>query len=432
METSSWELCSLPITSSSAEGQMLQEDKVREVLARLERGEGIKAIARDLGIDRKTVKRWRKLGGWRAQRRQRARQIDPFAQFVRRRGEEVGWNAVVVYRELCSLGFSGSYQQVRRFMKPFRAERRWAQLATVRFETGPGEQAQVDFGETQLWIAEKIERVYLFVFTLGYSRRLFCHAYADERLSSLIDGHERAFGHFGGVPLTCLYDNPRTMVLGRHGGKVLWHPVFEDFTRYYGFTPHACQPYRARTKGKVERGIKYVKRNALAGRRFFSWEQLNEWLLDWCVTVADVRIHGTTHERPIERFGAEKLTPIGKRPPYRYERVMIRQVPSDALVSIESSRYSVPVNYVGETVTVHQSANHYEIFHRDTLVFRHQKAPRHSVVMVPEHYAGLLRAKSVVGSPKPPRWDPAYLRLGEVAVRDLSVYESLSGQGGER
>jgi hypothetical protein len=103
----------------------------------------------------------------------------------------------------------------------------------------------------------------------------------DSRLSAsraILDGHERAFRWFGGVTLTCLHDNPRTLVLGRSEDKVLWHPLFEDFARYYGFTQRACQPYRARTKGKVESGVKYVKRNALAGRRFCSWEELNGWL----------------------------------------------------------------------------------------------------------------------------------------------------------
>ena len=431
MEQSVVGLFSASTSNGSAEGRMLQEDRVREVLARLDRGETIKGIARELGIDRKTIKRWRRLGGWRAQRRQRSRQIDRFAEFIERRGAEVDWSAVVLHRELRFLGFLGSYQQVRRFVRPLRAERRWAEVATVRFETGPGEQGQVDFGETRLWIGEKIERVDVFVFTLGYSRRVFCRAYPNERLSSLIDGHERAFSHFGGVPLTCLYDNPRTMVLGRSDGKVLWHPVFEDFARYYGFTPRACQPYRARTKGKVESGVKYVKHNALAGRRFFSWEELNEWLENWCVTVADLRTHGTTHERPADRFAHETLIPLGSRPPYRYERMMVRSVPTDALVSLGASRYSVPVRYVGETVTVHESSSHYEIFHGDALIFRHEKAPRHSVVMVPEHYAGLLRAARSLPPATPPQWDPVYLRLGEVAVRDLSVYEALSEQAGE-
>jgi transposase len=106
--------------------------------------------------------------------------------------------------------------------------------------------------------------VHFFVFTLGFSRRAVAYAYRNERLDTLLDGHERALRHFGGVPLSCLDDNPRTITTGRSAGHVLWHPRFEDFARYYGFTPRARQPYRARTKGKVESGVKYVKRNALA------------------------------------------------------------------------------------------------------------------------------------------------------------------------
>jgi hypothetical protein len=165
-------------------------------------------------------------------------------------------------------------------------------------------------------------------------------------------------------------------VLGRRENKVLWHPQFEDFARYYGFTPRACQPYRARTKGKVENGVKYVKRNPLAGRRFGSREELNDWLGRWSLEVADQRIHGTTHERPAERFAQEQLTPLGTRPPYCYERVQTRRVANDALVTIGAARYSVPVGYVGQTVSVQESTEHYEIFHRARLIARLPKATR--------------------------------------------------------
>lgn len=421
-----------PIGKESAEGLMLKEDAVREIISRLERGEKVKAVARELGVDRKTIKRWRRAGGWRAQRRKRARKVDAFREFIERRGIEVGWNAVVLHRELTQLGFSGTYQQVQRFVQSYRSRSRWERLATVRFETGPGEQAQVDFGQTKLWIGEKLECVHLFVFTLGYSRRLFSHAYPHERLNSMIDGHERAFGHFSGVPLSCLYDNPRTLVLGRAEGKVLWHPVFEDFARHWGFNPRACQPYRAQTKGKIESGVKYVKRNALAGRRFNCWEELNAWLLSWCETIADHRIHGTTHEKPIERFLTERLIPRANHPRYHYEHIRIRQVPSDSLVSIAATRYSVPVQYVGATVTVHEQAMHYEIFSDGVRIARHQKSARHSVVMDPEHYRGLIRTKnSNPPTPLAPQWDPAYLALGEVTVRDLHIYERLSQSGSE-
>jgi transposase len=420
--------------SGGTEERMLGAGLVREILARKERGEGIKRIARELGVDRKTVKRWLKLGGWQpGQRRRRARQLDCFAEFITRRAPEVGWNGAVLYRELQGLGFRGGRLQVQRFLRPQREQRRWSEVATVRFETSPGEQAQVDYGQLRVWIGPQREKVHLFVFTLGYSRRLYTRGYPNERLATLLDGHERAFRWFGGVTLTCLYDNPGTLVLGRSENRVLWHPLFEDFARYYGFTPRACQPYRARTKGKVESGVKYVKRNALAGRRFHSWDELNEWLERWSLEVADVRIHGTTHERPIDRFAHEQLTPLGARPPYRYERVQMRRVANDALVTVGAARYSVPVEYVGQTVSVQESAAHYEIFHHERLIARHPRAERHSVVMEPGHYAGLLRvAAGAELAPPPPHYDPYFAGFGEVMVRDLKLYEAVSrSEGGE-
>jgi transposase len=412
---------------------MLRGDLVREIVARKERGEGVKRIARELGVDSKTVRRWLKLGNWPPRRqRARSRPIERFREFIEGRGPEVGWNGVVLQRELLGLGFTGSYQQVQRYLKPYRAQRKWAELATVRFETAPGEQAQVDYGQLRIWIGEQLETVHLFVLTLGYSRRLFTYAYHDEKLATLLDGHERAFRHLGGVTLTCLYDNPRTLVLGRSENRVLWHPLFEDFARYYGFTPHACQPYRARTKGKVESGVKYVKRNALAGRRFASWEELNGWLERWSSEVADVRIHGTTHERPLDRFARGQLTPLGSRPPYRYERVRVRRVANDALVAVGAARYSVPAEYVGTLVNVQESAEHYEFFHQEQLVARHPKAARHSVVMEPAHYAGLLRVGRQAALPPAPRFDPNFSQLGEVMVRDLTLYEAASrSEGGD-
>lgn len=408
-----------------------KEETVRALVARLARGERVKTLAREYGIDPKTVRRWRQLGGWQPrQTAARPRQLAPYAEFVQCRGPEVGWNGAVLHRELQVLGFRGGYLQVHRFIRPLREQRQWAAVATVRFETAPGQQAQVDFGQTQIWIGEQPAEAHLFVFTLGYSRRLWTGAYPHERLSALIDGHEQAFRQFGGVPLECLYDNPRTLVVGRRERQVLWHPVFEDFARYYGFTPRACQPYRAQTKGKVERSIQYVKRNALAGRRFGSWEALNAWLAEWAVTVADQRVHGTTHERPLDRFARETLTPLGARPPYRFERVQLRRVPADALVAIGAARYSVPVRYVGATISVQETATHYEFFHETMCIARHAKAPRHTVVMEPGHYAGLLRAGPSVAPPTPPQWDPAYRVVGDVMVRDLGVYAALAEPGG--
>jgi hypothetical protein len=148
--------------------------------------------------------------------------------------------------------------------------------------------------------------------------------------------------------------------------------------------------------------------------------------------VADLRIHGTTHERPIDRFAREQLTPLGTRPLYRYQRVQMRQVANDALVTLGAARYSVPVEYVGKTVSVQENATHYEIFHQDRLIACHGKAARHSVVMEPAHYTGLLRAGGNPSPAAPPRFDPYFDGLGEVMVRDLKLYEEISqSEGGE-
>lgn len=420
-------------TQSPAEERMLREDAVKEILARLARGEGVKHIARELAVDRKTVKAWRRRGAWRPRPTgRRRRTLDTFTAFVEQRAPEVGWNGAVLHRELRGLGFDGGYLQVQRYLQPLRAARQWAAVASVRFETGPGEQAQVDFGQLRLWIADTEIVAHLFVFTLGYSRRLWARAYPHERLDVVLDAHERAFRWFDGAPLSCLYDNPRTQVLGRRDGHVFWHPVFEDFARYYGYTPRACQPYRARTKGKVESGVKYVKRNALAGRRFLSWAALNAWLEEWARTVADERVHGTTHERPRERFAREQLTPLGLRAPYQYAHVRQRRVPTDALVAIATGRYSVPVQYVGTTVAVHETPTHYEIFSGPTRIAQHEKRARFAVVMEPAHYAGLLRPGPGAPVTSPPQWDPAYRGFGEVEVRDLATYAELVETGGAR
>jgi transposase len=432
MDDQAKDVGSTPVPGAPVEGWMLREDVVREVLARLARGEHVKAIARELGVDKKTIKRWRHRGGWQPRApRVYPKAIDAHRPFLERRGPEVGWNGVVLLRELRTQGFTGGYQQVQRALQPLRTTRQWAARATVRFETGPGEQAQIDFGQVQVWIADVETPVHFFVFTLGFSRRAVAYAYRNERLDTLLDGHERALRHFGGVPLSCLYDNPRTITTGRSAGHVLWHPRFEDFARYYGFTPRACQPYRARTKGKVESGVKYVKRNALAGRRFASWAALEAWLEEWAATVSDVRVHGTTHERPIDRFARETMTPLGSQPPYHYTAPRRRIVAADALVAIAAGRYSVPVRYVGQTVDVRETATHYVIVAGDRCIAQHAKAGRHAVVMEPAHYAGLLRP-GVAPRTDAPQWDPAYHALGAVEVRDLAIYETLSGIGGDR
>src|SRR5262249_19929671 len=194
----------------------------------------------------------------------------------------------------------------------------------------------------------------VFVMVLGYSRRLDVECTQDQTLGSLLACHQHAFDWFGGLTEEILYDNPKTVVLKRDwdGRLIEWHPQLWDFAQYYGFTPRLCRPYRPQTKGKVESGIKYVKRRFVKGRPFPTWEALNPMAQEGVVTVADRRLHGTTFRQPAEAFAEERLRSHVGLPPYVLQTSQLRTVARDGLVTVETNRYSVPVAYVGQGVEV--------------------------------------------------------------------------------
>jgi transposase len=413
---------------------VLKPEVVEELLVRLVHGEKIKPLAAEYGVDRKTIRAWRARGRYQPRApRPRKSMLDPHADWLTARAPEVDYNSAVLYRELVThFGYTGSAQQVLRFVRPLRVAARQPR-ATVRFETEPGQQAQADFGQCRVWIDDVEVTAHLFVFTLGFSRRTYPEAFPHERLGAFLEGHEHAFQHFGGVPAQIVVDNARVAVLhherdpetGRH--RVVWHPTYADFAAFYAFTPWAHWPHRPQTKGKVESGVKYVQRNALAGKRFRSWDHVNAWLLEWATTVADTRVHGTTHELPRERFAREQLAPLGARRVYARERVMHRTVATDCLVAIGGSRYSVPARYVGESVVIRELLGSYEILHAGAVIARHRAAGRHQVVVEPAHYAGLLRPRgSMAATAGPPRYDPGYPAGAEVTVRDLGIYAAIA------
>jgi hypothetical protein len=253
---------------------------------------------------------------------------------------------------------------------------------------------QIDFGEK--WILVGGERVkrYVFVATLGYSRRGYVEVFGSLRQRDWIIGIERAFRHFGGVPEELLTDNAKPLV-NRHpsGGKAVFHPEFEAFCRHWGVIPRACQPFRARTKGKVECGVGYVKRNALGGAGFDSDEALDAHLVAWMRDISDVRLHGTTHERPIDRFQQEgsALKPIQNHPSYLRIRRFRRVVSSDFRVDVDTNRYSVPAHLVGRSVDVLIEADLLQVCFQGKVVAEHSVHPgRHQVVEDPGHVRDFL------------------------------------------
>lgn len=416
--------------AGATEGEVINQNVYGAVRTLAEQGAPKKAIARQLGLDVKTVRKWLRRSWAPERRRVRGRVLDRWREFLQARAPEVGFNGVVLTREITALGYRGGYWAVLKYIAPWRKDWRGDGLPTVRFETGPGEQAQVDWGSTALYLGDVRTRVHLFTMVLGFSRRIFARAYRSEGLDPLLDGHAAAFAHFGGRTETILYDNPRTIVTRKDeaAGHVVWNATFKDRMDFYGVTVRLCRFYRAQTKGKVESGVKYVKRNALAGRRFRDLDDLNTHLLDWCVTVADQRVHGTTHERPQERFlRAETLIPVDLRPPAPRERVVIRRVPPDCYVAVETNRYPVPFTWAGRDIEVQLLAGEVVLRNGGDDPVRHPRLDgSHQVA----RWRGAPR-RIVKGQhrtvPGPPRLDPVHAAtLGEVEVRSLLRYQEVT------
>jgi hypothetical protein len=318
---------------------------------------------------------------------------------------------------------------VKLFVRPLRAAQAAADQTQRRFETPPGRQSQIDWGAARVYFRTRPAVVHVFVLTLGFSRRSYYEGYQDERLPQFLDAHEHAFEHFGGHTREHLYDRPRTVCHGGVGEKLVWNSTFKAFADYWGFEPRVCQPYRAQTKGKVESGVKYFRRNFLPGREFVDELDFNEQLRQWTTTVADARIHGTTHERPIDRFARERehLVATHSRPSFQLEARRSRMVAEDYLVSFETNRYSVPCALIGKPVEVLRREGQLLIFHRDELVVTHRELEgKYQMRILPEHGPGAIarnvrqRQSTRVGRDDTGRWT-----LPEVEVRDLAVYERI-------
>ena len=216
-------------------------------------------------------------------------------------------------------------------------------------------------------------------------------------------------------------------------GRVIWNATFKQFADYWGFEPHLCRAYRAQTKGKVESGVKYLKGNFLPGRTFVDEQDLREQLGQWQAEIADVRIHGTTHERPADRFAREQSTLIATagQPGFRLEASQPRRVAEDYLVSFETNRYSVPFTLIGRTVEVARRAGQLHITHRGGLVAEHDELRgKYQVRVRPEHGPGAIaRTARRIASSRPSARGPA--ALPEVEIRDLAIYEALGAATGD-
>jgi hypothetical protein len=246
-----------------------------------------------------------------------------------------------------------------------------------------------------------------------------------ERQLDWFEGMEASFLRFGGVPEEVLFDNARALVEHHDAAtrEVRFNDRLHTFARYWGFRPRACAPYRARTKGKDERGVGYVKRNAIAGRRFPTWGAFVAHLEHWTREVADRRVHGTTGEAPIVRFALESgaLRPLGGRAPFGQLRDLVRKVRPDCAIDLDTNSYSVPWRLVGETVSVVVLAGRVVVRHAGEVVADHPVCEgRRQRITDRAHFVGVAGAGPIREAPIAPSPPPALLR-------SLAEYEAVAG-----
>jgi transposase len=402
-------------------------------------GQSVAGIARDLDLDRKTVRSCLRQPTWQPYQRATtvATKLHEHMAWLVQRAPQVHYSARILHQELCGQrGFTGCYETVKLAVRPLRADATVAALTQRRFETGPGEQAQVDWGQITVRFGAERVKVHILVMTLGYSRRGYAEGFLRERMPDLLAAHENAFAHFGGRCETLLYDRMRTVVIGSavdDAGKrhAKLNTTFDAFARHWGFAPRLCQPYRAQTKGKVESGVKYVKRNFAPGRSFHDLEDFNTQLAAWQLEVADQRIHGTTHQRPIDRFADEAgaLVPVAGQGSFLQAMVRERVVAGDWLISLEGNRYSVPFRLIGKTVQVVREGGLWVMRYRGRVVAEHAVlVGRARLSVCPEHGPGAAARNTRQRYAEPsglPLAMPGVDAGREVEVRDLAIYDQL-------
>ncbi len=398
-------------------------------------GEPIATLARRFGLSRQTIyNQLARATSAPPPRPPRPSALDPFRDYLGARLESFDLPAPVLLRELRAQGYPGGLTVLRDAIRPLKAEQ--IRRVTERFETLPGRQAQADWGECgTITVGGETKKLYLFVLVLGYSRMLFARFTTSTKQPALFACLQAAFDTLG-IPAELLVDNMKQCV-DRHDvatRTVHWAPAFLDFAEHYGVLPVASPPYWPRVKGKVERGVGYVKRSFLEGRVCTDLADLNAQLTTWLATVANQRVHGTTKAVPAVRFAEEcsALRTAACVPPYDVRPVELRIVALDCHVSYHGVRYSVAPEAAGHTVTIRPSGelvgDAFTLTLGDQVVGTHVRRPRGTPdVTLTEHRVAvraLTRGQSAAAR-RPGQHRPRFAQEAAAAASAATTRETL-------
>ena len=343
-----------------------------------QQGLSISAIARKVGCDRKTVKKYIERGlegpvyGPRAPR---AGLLDPYVDYLTDRVAAFpDLSGHRLLREIKELGYEGSYSTLKPFLREVRPPSRTK--FERRFETPPGQQAQVDFAEFSVTFTDEpgvTRKVWLFSLVLGHSRWLWGRFVSSQNLQSVMRCHIAAFDAMGGAPEHILYDRMKTAVIGEdEAGVVTYNTSLVALLNHYGTVPRACRPYRAKTKGKVERPFRYIRQDFFLARTFRNIDDLNAQFNLWRTGIANTRMHATTL-RVVDEAFTEEQPSLKLLPAMPYDAVLTveRRVSHEGMVSVAGNHYSVPETTRKRVLEVQNHTHEVRVFEDGALVACH-------------------------------------------------------------
>jgi transposase len=412
---------------------MVRSGTVNTIREMARAGKPVRAIAKELGIARNTVRKYvRSSAAGVPRRKRKPSKLDPFKPQIRAWVEQDHlYSCETILRRVQALGYTGQLSILKDFVRPLRPPRAAArQQPVLRYETKPGEQLQFDWGEfvyEHEGVSHKeMHKVFGFTAVLGYSRMRFLTFAKRTDAPTLIRCLLEAFEYVGGVPQAVLTDRMKTVLLDVADGQLHWHPQFADRMTSLGVTMRVCKPYTPQTKGKVERSVGLVKSDFWPGVRFTDLDDLNRQALSWCDAL-NHRVHRTTHQRPSERLGEEGLRPLPDGWVWERFAAEERTVSLEGYVSYDGVLYGVPESaaLVGRRVQVVERSGHVLIYASGRLLLRAPKEPRSGTVVThPTQFAhtpsaaAARRIRTPVGHQLPA---PA------VTQRPLDEYDWLCG-----